>query len=1262
MSIALRASASSTSYSTATFTVAYPAGIQAGDLLVILVSGSGTIGSFSGFSGGAASGLTAVQSGVVRLSLYWKRAVGTETGTVAASGFTGSGVAFMTAYSGVISSSLPYHAVSAGNAASGTAVTTGTGFLTTTPSDDGRFYRLSGSSHGTAQASAVVVGNSGYSNVTGYTNVSFGATGGGTPARSVIGWSGYYTAQSAAVQGTLALSTSTGWAALSIDLIEQPALSMRQGVTYDAFDGSFLPYWITQGGQVANNLVDVPGRGEARIKVDSTQPQGLWPGYQSGGRVFTGASIQFRMRAGKLHDNPSAMQVGVASYDGGTVYAQLGGALNGVNQLSFWADGAQQGSTVLVNPTIGVWVRISDGGGGGGVTMSFSLDGQFWFTAVNSYLYSQLDPRNAVPFAQVIPNGATSTQAQGSSFYFGWFNAAGSDNTRAYARWNQHPNPCCTTDTASWTATGAAIARDTTWPTSGTSLAVTPNAAGTDSYASISGDTGAIRLSMVGGHTYTAQGTVQVPVALSGSSSARALGITVQYKAPSTGAGYIEVKSPPVTLSSGSTGFAVASVTFTLPSDVTEAFVRYYNGYGNAATNLVRWTGCIIEESPVAGSYFDGDYPGCRWASSSRGSSWSYCYAQRTNFALNPGAEYGTYDWAAGGGVPGVLTSSTDVGGDTGSKALKYVWGAGGSLPGINKTNSFPTIPGRRYGIRLRDYVTNNAYPRMTPVVAGLGFLSTWPGFPNPPRAGVLNQWVSYQGYFVATDGVHSLSMWPSSTPVGGEITYLDSVHIEEIGPLSQGPDLLTGDDAPALWAGEPGYSESLLPYNMHLLQQAPDTGIAAGTALGTASDLGTDQVSGAALATSLDQGKGVPSGNTHATSASDQSGVLAVGQASASALDKGTGLPVGNSVASSGSDLAVFLAANQVLLSPQTDVATSGPGAASASPTITAADSVAGSALTAFVANSANQVSATAATSNADLGIGLPDSAGHALSDSSTGSSAIAGQAASSGTSLGQAISAAQILTTCQTLLTNAVLGQAHNAQADTEATYVFGNIGLTGLVTSGFQGYANGVITVTGLAVPANFLTGQALASSGALARNALSGSVSLQAALQGNGLHQGTIVTQQLNQAVAQALKTISLTQANLVRALADNTVITLGDTPARSVVAGLVSGLAGVLGVAQVAGLAQSGSLTLALMAAKGQILLQHASQAIDFAHGDVVSLGLVAAVHGEFLVWDGTSLMPVNFLGLWNGADVEPVDFLGVWDGHQIIDQGLIPPV
>lgn len=135
-----------------------------------------------------------------------------------------------------------------------------------------------------------------------------------------------------------------------------------------------------------------------------------------------------------------------------------------------------------------------------------------------------------------------------------------------------------TTNTTGFVAPTSTVTRATDRGHSATdSLLVVPAAtgtAGTDTFAAVEGDAGALRLGMAAGHTYRMTGWIYVPAATGlAAPSTRGLKLVGLYK---TGTTYAEVDSaaPLVT-----DAWAQLSVDMTVPAGATEAFFRLYNGY-----------------------------------------------------------------------------------------------------------------------------------------------------------------------------------------------------------------------------------------------------------------------------------------------------------------------------------------------------------------------------------------------------------------------------------------------------------------------------------------------------------------------------------------------------------------------------------------------------------------------------------------------------------------------------------------------------------
>lgn len=125
-----------------------------------------------------------------------------------------------------------------------------------------------------------------------------------------------------------------------------------------------------------------------------------------------------------------------------------------------------------------------------------------------------------------------------------------------------------------------------------------------DSSMVIGGDSGAMRLGMVAGNTYTVSGTFRVGAgALSGTTNTYARRIAVFHKKPSDSGYTIESSAAAVNTINTSTKL---SVTFTLPTGTSEAFIRFYNGH---SSGIAYWDALRLSEGWET-SYFDGSTTG----------------------------------------------------------------------------------------------------------------------------------------------------------------------------------------------------------------------------------------------------------------------------------------------------------------------------------------------------------------------------------------------------------------------------------------------------------------------------------------------------------------------------------------------------------------------------------------------------------------------------------------------------------------------------
>lgn len=147
---------------------------------------------------------------------------------------------------------------------------------------------------------------------------------------------------------------------------------------------------------------------------------------------------------------------------------------------------------------------------------------------------------------------------------------------------------------------------DTTWKAVGTRCINLYAVTSTDSYASISGDVGGMRLGMTAGRTYvlSATGRVKTGYPVGGTAGGNARRLVAFWKLGST---YYTAQSPALPTTQGIQ--TRVSVRFTIPEGATEAFVRVYNGH---TVGEVQWDAFRLSEytgDPADTAYYDGATP-----------------------------------------------------------------------------------------------------------------------------------------------------------------------------------------------------------------------------------------------------------------------------------------------------------------------------------------------------------------------------------------------------------------------------------------------------------------------------------------------------------------------------------------------------------------------------------------------------------------------------------------------------------------------------
>ncbi|WP_407567184.1 DNRLRE domain-containing protein [Polymorphospora sp. A560] len=148
-----------------------------------------------------------------------------------------------------------------------------------------------------------------------------------------------------------------------------------------------------------------------------------------------------------------------------------------------------------------------------------------------------------------------------------------------------------------------ALARNTSLGHGSTdSLSLTPLASGGnpggavgDTYATVGGDYGGMRVGMQAGKRYLISGWVYVPAATglnpSGATGAsRGLRLVAFYGVGTT---FTEIASPKASITNG---WQRLSVAMTVPSSATDAFIRLYNGFNIGSGKTVYWDDLSVRE------------------------------------------------------------------------------------------------------------------------------------------------------------------------------------------------------------------------------------------------------------------------------------------------------------------------------------------------------------------------------------------------------------------------------------------------------------------------------------------------------------------------------------------------------------------------------------------------------------------------------------------------------------------------------------------
>ena len=318
-----------------------------------------------------------------------------------------------------------------------------------------------------------------------------------------------------------------------------------------------------------------------------------------------------------------------------------------------------------------------------------------------------------------------------------------------------------TNDTGGVGVGGVTMTRSNTFAASGSwSLRLAPSPGSNDTAVALDGDAGALRAGLVAGKHLHRVRDREHPRGPLGTLDSRARAISGAHKTAAD-PGYTIVTSA----AGPTTGSARVSLTFTLPVGTNDAFIRFYNGASNAATNYAVLgrdppradgdTRVVLRGHPVRRRWVAREAPEpspghvTRTRPLTATSSPSPTWTVRRSRALVLSAGRRPLDSQT-------LTNSTTHP-QAGSRGMLITWAAGGTFP--QAQSPITTVVGRTY--------TASAYvwvPAGHPAVALV--VSTAGGGTASTVTGALQR-ISHT--WVATATTTSLQVQPSTSPTAGQ-------------------------------------------------------------------------------------------------------------------------------------------------------------------------------------------------------------------------------------------------------------------------------------------------------------------------------------------------------------------------------------------------------------------------------------------------------------------------------------------------------------
>ncbi len=149
----------------------------------------------------------------------------------------------------------------------------------------------------------------------------------------------------------------------------------------------------------------------------------------------------------------------------------------------------------------------------------------------------------------------------------------------------------------------------TDWKSSGvSSVKMTPASAGNDSYFTLGGDIGGFRMGLQAGKTYTISATIHLSAPLTGTFNNNGSRLITGWYTNAAG-NPIRVNG---TQAPNSAGDYRVSLTYTIPSDATAAWLRFYHG-GSSGSGSIWYDDMMVTEGSTLYNYVDPNTSPSSW-------------------------------------------------------------------------------------------------------------------------------------------------------------------------------------------------------------------------------------------------------------------------------------------------------------------------------------------------------------------------------------------------------------------------------------------------------------------------------------------------------------------------------------------------------------------------------------------------------------------------------------------------------------------------